>query len=101
MTGEAPVLGVGPLAAAMRLLDEAKDLGFTFERIALGPDAPLHGVRNGIKHVDEVYVAGFGRDCTAIRRKRYSMIVPGGLPVSERIDGDAVTVLLAVTGWRD
>jgi hypothetical protein len=36
----------GPqLAAAKRLLDAAKDAGFTFARIAPGPDGPLRGTR--------------------------------------------------------
>lgn len=96
-----PDLGVGPLAAAMRLLDEAKGLGFRFERIATGPDAPLLGLRDGINYVDEIYLGGFERDCAAARRKRYSLVVPGGLPVTERITGDAVTVLLQVLEWQD
>lgn len=95
-------LGVGPLAAAQRLVDEAKGLGFRFERIGTGEDAPLQGKRDGMNYVDEIYLAGFHRDCTAIRRRRSSLIVPGGLPVAERVEGDALTVLLRVLDeWHD
>jgi hypothetical protein len=100
MTGDAPTLGAGNVEAAMRLLDAAKALGYSFERIALGPDAPLHGRRDGVDYVDEVYIAGLGRDCTGIRRRRSSLIVPGGLPVAERVSGDALKVLLRVTEWE-
>jgi hypothetical protein len=93
----------GPeLTAAKRLLDCAKRDGFTFQRIAPGPDGPLRGVRETLEFVDEVYVAGLGEpdSCTAIRRRRSSLIVPGGLPVTERVNGDALTVLhTIVTDW--
>jgi hypothetical protein len=91
MTGDSP--GV---AAAKRLLDGAKADGFHFERIADGPDAPLVGVRESVCWRDEIYLAGFSDSCTAIRRRRYSLIVPGGLPVAERVTGDALTVLHTV-----
>jgi hypothetical protein len=100
MTGDAPTLGAGNLAAAQRLLDEAKALGFRFQRIATGPDAPLLGRRETLGHVDEVYIAGLGGDCTGIRRQRSSLIVPGGLPVVDTVSGDALKVLLRVTEWE-
>jgi hypothetical protein len=90
------------LAAAKRLLDAAKLQGFTFERIAPGPDGPLRGVRQTPQFVDEIYVAGCGapNSYTAIRRHRYSLLVPGGLPVSARVTGDALTVLhTVVADW--
>jgi hypothetical protein len=94
----------GPeLAAAKRLLDAAKDAGFTFARIAPGEDAPLRGMRQTREWVDEMYLAGFSQpqSCTAIRRRRYSLVVPGGLPVAARVDGDALTVLhTVVADWR-
>ena len=34
--------------------------------------------------------------CTAIRRRRYAIAVPGGLPVTARVEGDALTVLHTV-----
>jgi hypothetical protein len=90
------------LAAAKRLLDAAKQAGFAFERIAPGEDAPLRGVRRTTEWLDELYLAGFSepQSCTAIRRRRSSLIVPGGLPVAARIRGDALTVLhTVVSDW--
>lgn len=86
------------LAAAKRLLDHAKDRGFAFQRIAPGPDGPLLGVRDTLEWRDEIYLAGCGEpdSCIAIRRRRYSLIVPGGLPVAEQLSGDALTVLHTV-----
>jgi hypothetical protein len=81
-------------------MDGAKVEGFRFERIAEGPDAPVVGVRDSVGYRDEIYLAGFSDSCTAIRRKRFSLIVPGGLPVIERVSGDALTVLRkAVCEW--
>jgi hypothetical protein len=88
------------LAAAKRLMDCARDIGFSFERIALGPDAPLRAVRDTPDWRDEIYLAGFSANCEAIRRRKSSLIVPGELPVSSRISGDALTVLhTVVTDW--
>ena len=84
------------LAAAKRLLDAAKERGFTFERIALGEDGPLRGVRETVSWIDEIYLEGLWDPCSAIRRRRYSLIVPGGLPVAARVDGDALEVLHTV-----
>lgn len=86
------------LSAAMRLLDDAKSGGFAFERIAPGPDGPLRGVRETAGWVDEIYLTGFWEpdSCSAIRRRRSSLIVPGGLPVAEQLRGDALTVLHTV-----
>jgi hypothetical protein len=55
-------------------------------------------VRQSLERIDELYLAGFGEpdSCSAIRRRRCSLIVPGGLPVAQRIDGDALTVLHTV-----
>jgi hypothetical protein len=90
------------LAAAKRLLDEAKAQGFRFERVAPGEDGHLRGVRDTPEHRDEIYLAGFAapESCTAIRRRRSSLIVPGGLPVTARVTGDALTVLhTVVSDW--
>jgi len=90
------------VAAAKRLLDAAKDQGFRFQRIATGPDGPLLGVRKTPEFLDEVYVAGFWEPgaCTAIRRRRSPLVVPGGLTVTARIEGDVLTVLhTVVTDW--
>jgi len=90
------------LAAAKRLLDAAKDAGFSFQRIAPGDDAPLLGVRQSTQWFDEIHLGGLWapQSCTAIRRRRSSLVVPGGLPVAQRVSGDALTVLhTVVTDW--
>jgi hypothetical protein len=90
------------LAAAKQLLDAAKDQGFRFQRIAPGPDGPLRGIRQTPEFLDELYLAGFWtpESCTAIRRRRCALIVPGGLPVTARVVGDALSVLhTVITDW--
>lgn len=88
------------LVAAKRLLDAARASGFAFERIGPGEDAPLRGTRTCPEWSDEVYVGGFSEGCTAIRRRRSSLIVPGGMPVAQRVSGDAITVLhTVVADW--
>jgi hypothetical protein len=84
------------LAAAKRLLDAAKLQGFRFQRIAPGADGPLLGRRETPEYKDEIYIGGFNGSCHATRARRYSLIVPGGLPVTARITGDALTVLHTV-----
>jgi hypothetical protein len=89
------------VVAAKCLLDAARDCGFSFERIAEGPDAPLVGVRESMDWRDEIYLAGFSDSCTAIRRRRSSLIVPCGYPVAYRVTGDALTVLhTVVCDWQ-
>ena len=88
------------LVAAKRLLDAAKAAGFTFQRVAPGEDGPLLGARESIEYRDEIYIGGFGERCHASRARRSSLIVPGSLPVTERVEGDALTVLhAAVSDW--
>lgn len=91
----------GPqLAAAKRLLDVAKHTGFTFVRIAPGPDGPLRGTRETREWTDDIYIGGFADSCTALRRRRSSLIVPNGQPVAARVDGDAIQVLhTVVADW--
>jgi len=84
------------LAAAKRLLDAAKRCGFAFQRIAPGEDGPLWGVRESVDWVDEIYLGGFSTGCTAARCRRFSLVVPGGLPVTQRVSGDAIEVLHTV-----
>ncbi|MGH3925798.1 MAG: hypothetical protein ACREYC_13465 [Gammaproteobacteria bacterium] len=89
----------GPdVAAAKRLLDLAKSRGFAFERIAPGLDGPLRGVREIPQWRDEIYLAGFWQEnsCSATRRRRSSLVVPGGLSITEQLRGDALTVLHTV-----
>jgi hypothetical protein len=89
------------VAAAKRLLDRARDSGFAFERVAPGEDGPLRGVRESVDWRDEIYLGGFSGACNAARRRRSSLIVPGGLPVAQRVSGDALTVLhTVVTDWQ-
>ncbi len=88
------------LTAAKRLLDAAKNQGFTFQRIAPGPDGPLLGVRETIEYRDTCYLSGFGEGCSSTRARKYSLIVPGGLPVAAQVSGDALTVLhTVVSDW--
>jgi hypothetical protein len=90
------------LRAAMQLLDTAKTQGFRFERIAPGPDGPLRGVRETRRFADEIYIAGMWApgSCTAIRRRRSTLILPEGLPVIDQVTGNAITVLhTVVTSW--
>lgn len=91
------------VVAAKRLLDDAKRQGFSFHRIAPGEDGTLRGVRESLEWREEIYIGGFWapESCTAIRRRRSSLIVPGGLPVTARVVGDAITVLHTVVhDWR-
>lgn len=84
------------LAAAKRLLDTAKRDGFVFQRVAPGDDGPLFGTREGVDYRDTCYLGGFGYCCHATRARRSSLVVPGGLPITERVSGDALTVLQTV-----
>ena len=84
------------LAAAKRLLDAAKRGGFRFQRVAPGPDGPLWAVREIFRWKDIIYLAGFREACSATRSCKSSLIVPGGPLVTQRVDGDAVSVLHTV-----
>jgi hypothetical protein len=84
------------LAAAMRLIDDAKTKGFAFARTAPGVDGPLLGVRETAEWCDVITIAGFGDSCSAQRLVRTSLVVPGGVPVDRQVSGDAVTVLHTV-----
>jgi hypothetical protein len=87
------------VAAAKRLLDDAKDRGFAFERTGPGADAPLLGVRETTDWVDEIILAGFWQpdSCCAIRHHRSPLVViSDALPVAVRVSGDALTVLHTV-----
>ncbi|MDQ3764250.1 MAG: hypothetical protein M3460_22520 [Actinomycetota bacterium] len=91
----------GPqLSAAKRLLDRAKRQGFTFQRVTPGEDGPLFARRETIEYRDEIYLGGFSDSCHATRVRKSSLIVPGGLPVTTRVSGDALTVLnTVVSDW--
>jgi hypothetical protein len=68
-----------------------------FQRIAPGEDGPLVGFRETLHYRDELYLGGFGDSCYATRARKSSLVVPGGLPVTARVTGDALTVLHIVT----
>ncbi|HET9255007.1 MAG TPA: hypothetical protein VFO16_07360 [Pseudonocardiaceae bacterium] len=86
----------GPqLRAAKRLLDLARNQGFTFQRIAPGEDGPLFARRDTPEYRDEIYIGEFSGSCHATRARRSYLIVPSGLPVTARVSGDALTVLTA------
>ncbi|MBV9650999.1 MAG: hypothetical protein JO296_12770 [Pseudonocardiales bacterium] len=82
--------------AAKRLLDLAKGVGFVFQRVAPGEDGPLLGRRQTVDWQDEIFLGGFGEACSAVRRRRYSLVVPGGLPIAQRVNGSALHVLHTV-----
>jgi len=91
----------GPeLTAGKRLLDLAKNQGFTFQRVAPGPDGPLFARRETTEYCDEIYLGGFDDSCHATRARKSSLVVPGGLPITARVSGDALTVLhTVVSDW--
>jgi hypothetical protein len=84
------------VTAAKRLLDAAKREGFAFHRVAPGEDGPLFGVRETLTYRDTCYLGGFSAGCSATRTRKSSLVIPGGLPVAARVDGDALTVLHTV-----
>lgn len=59
----------------------------------------MRGVRESDDWLDEIYLGGFSWRCHATRKRRWSLIVPGGLPVTESVSGDALTVLHTVSEW--
>jgi hypothetical protein len=62
---------------AKRLLDHAKLRGFAFRRAVPGADGPLIGKRTGDAWVDIIHIAGFSRDCLAVRQRTLSLILLG------------------------
>jgi hypothetical protein len=87
----------GPdVAAAKRLLDAAKRVGFAFQRVAPGEDGPLFGVRETLAYRDTCYLGGFSTGCSATRTRKSSLVIPSGPLVTARVDGDALTVLHTV-----
>jgi hypothetical protein len=92
----------GPdVAAAKRLLDAAKRVGFAFQRVAPGEDGPLFGVRETLTYRDTCYLGGFSTGCSATRSRKSSLVTPSGPLITARVDGDALTVLHTVlSDWR-
>lgn len=88
------------LAAARRLLDLAKERGFTFLRVAPGEDGPLWGERDTLEWSDTIYISDFSEGCNATRARKSSLVVPSGLLVTERVSGNALEVLHTVCDWE-
>lgn len=85
---------------AKRLLDQLKQRGFQFQRIAPGEDGPLIGNRVTGNCVDMIHIEGFSRDCFAWRQRSASLILPGAGLVERRADGSALDVLNEVLTWE-
>jgi hypothetical protein len=87
------------LAAAMRLLDARQGAGVQLPNaLPSGRTVRCSACGKASIYRDTVYLAGFSERCHA--RSRRNLIVPGGLPVIDRVDGDALTVLhTAVSDW--
>ena len=83
------------LVIAKRLLDHAKLRGSRFQRTAPGPDGPLLGTRHTGDWEDTLYLAGFSRDCYALRKRTTPLVAPASALVERRATGDALTVLNA------
>ncbi len=85
---------------AKRLLDHAKQDGFTFRRIAPGADGPLVGYRVSDNWVDVIHIEGFGHDCFAWRKRTSALIVSEDALVQRRVEGSALDVLNEVLTWQ-
>lgn len=90
------------LAAGLRLLDTAKRAGFTFRRIAPGPDGPLEGLRETGGWRDVIHLGGFSHGCYAWRERRSSLLLPATAARAQiRAQGGALDVLAEVLGWPE
>jgi hypothetical protein len=78
---------------AKRLLEYAKQGGFTFQRAASGEDGPLVGYRVNDNCVDLIHIEGFSRDCFAWRKRASPLIVSQDALVQRQIEGSALDVL--------
>ncbi|MBV8994150.1 MAG: hypothetical protein JO287_10735 [Pseudonocardiales bacterium] len=85
---------------AQRLLDYAKQAGFVFLRAAPGEDAPLVGNRVSGDWVDVINLAGFSRDCFALRKPLSALNIPGYAQAERRVAGGALEVLNEVLTWE-
>jgi hypothetical protein len=62
----------------------------------------LLGTREIPDYQDKIYIGGFWdpESCHATRRRKSSLVVPGGRLVTEQVCGDALTVLhTVVADW--
>lgn len=87
------------LVIAKRLLDYAKQGGFTFQRAAPGEDGPLVGYRLGDRWVDLIHIEGFCDNCFAWRKRTSSLIVSDDALVQRQVEGSALDVLNEVLVW--
>jgi hypothetical protein len=85
---------------AKRLLDYAKQSGFTFQRVAPGEDGPLVGYRVSDSWLDLIHIEGFGRGCFACRKRTSALIVSQDALAQRQVDGSAVEVLNEVLTWE-
>jgi hypothetical protein len=88
------------LAIAKRLLDYAKQGGFTFQRATFGEDGPLVGYRVSDDCVDLIHIEGFSRDCFAWRKRVSPLIVSRNALVQRQIEGSVLDVLNEVLTWE-
>ena len=90
------------LVTGKRLLDAAKGHGFTFRRIAPGPDGPLEGVRETAGWRDVVHLGGFSNRCYAWRERRSSLLLSATASRAQiRTQGSAQDVLTEVLSWPE
>ena len=85
---------------AKRLLDHAKQGGFTFLRVAPGVDGPLVGYRVSGNCVDIIHIEGFSRDCFAWRTWTSTLIVSQDALAQRTAKGSALDVLNDVLSWE-
>jgi hypothetical protein len=88
------------VAIAKRLLDYAKQSGFTFQRVAPGEDGPLVGYRVSDSWLDLIHIEGFNRDCFAWRKRTSSLLVTQDALVQLQVEGSALEVLNEVLTWE-
>lgn len=91
----------GPdVVIAKRLLDYAKQGGFTFQRAAPGEDGPLVGYRVSDSWVDLIHIEGFNRDCFAWRKRTSSLITSQDALVQRQVEGSVLEVLNEMLTWE-
>lgn len=88
------------MVIATRLLDRAKRCGFAFWRAGAGEDGPLVGYRVTGSWVDVIHIAGFSRDCLAVRQRTSSLILHTAESADRRVEGSALDVLNEVLAWE-
>ena len=77
---------------AKRLLDYAKQDGFTFQRAAPGEDGALVGYRVSDNCVDLIHIEGFSSGCFAWRKRVSSLIGSQDALEQRQIEGSVLDV---------